>query len=148
MPALFGWELRLGPEKKWLLSDSGLMADLCNYTSEIDMDARMLGANTGGEHKVRPYAPPERRGESCIRLLCLIRPYAQKLRLHRAMLYAFRRSTRNRIRAKKQRQRLHTSLHQHIGRPMAGLAFSLILVLDPGQARHVQGLGRGLAGFR
>nr|VFJ64091.1 MAG: hypothetical protein BECKFM1743C_GA0114222_103601 [Candidatus Kentron sp. FM]VFJ64620.1 MAG: hypothetical protein BECKFM1743A_GA0114220_103611 [Candidatus Kentron sp. FM] len=30
------------------------MADLCNYTSEIDMDARMLG----GEHKVRPYAPP------------------------------------------------------------------------------------------
>ena len=73
------------------------MADLCNYTSEIDMDARMLG----GEHKVRPYAPPERRGESCIHPLCLIRPYAQKLRLHRAMLYALRRSTRNPIRAKK-----------------------------------------------
>nr|VFJ47785.1 MAG: hypothetical protein BECKFM1743A_GA0114220_1005110 [Candidatus Kentron sp. FM]VFJ48855.1 MAG: hypothetical protein BECKFM1743C_GA0114222_100646 [Candidatus Kentron sp. FM] len=47
-----------------LLLDSGLMADQCNYTSEIDMEARMLGANTGGdggdggEHKVRPYAPP------------------------------------------------------------------------------------------
>nr|VFJ49330.1 MAG: hypothetical protein BECKFM1743A_GA0114220_100704 [Candidatus Kentron sp. FM]VFJ63240.1 MAG: hypothetical protein BECKFM1743C_GA0114222_103394 [Candidatus Kentron sp. FM] len=39
-----------------------------------------LGANT----LVRPYAPPERRGESCIRPLCSIRPYAQKLRLHRA----------------------------------------------------------------
>ncbi|VFN01221.1 MAG: hypothetical protein BECKG1743D_GA0114223_104321 [Candidatus Kentron sp. G] len=51
------------------------MADLCNYTSEIDMDARMFG------------------GESCIR------PYAQKLRLHRAMLYAFRRSAWNPIKA-------------------------------------------------
>ncbi|VFN04990.1 MAG: hypothetical protein BECKG1743F_GA0114225_110111, partial [Candidatus Kentron sp. G] len=58
--------------------DSGLMADLCNYTSEIDMDARMLGANTW----VRPYAPPERTGESCIRPLCSIRAYAQKLRLY------------------------------------------------------------------
>ena len=34
-----------------------------------------LGANTS------PYAPPERRGESRIRPLCPIRPYAQKLRL-------------------------------------------------------------------
>nr|VFK17490.1 MAG: hypothetical protein BECKFM1743B_GA0114221_104831 [Candidatus Kentron sp. FM] len=34
--------------------DSGLMADLCNYPSEIDMDGQMFG----GEHKVRPYAPP------------------------------------------------------------------------------------------
>nr|VFJ71751.1 MAG: hypothetical protein BECKFM1743A_GA0114220_106023 [Candidatus Kentron sp. FM]VFJ71883.1 MAG: hypothetical protein BECKFM1743C_GA0114222_106183 [Candidatus Kentron sp. FM]VFK19278.1 MAG: hypothetical protein BECKFM1743B_GA0114221_106083 [Candidatus Kentron sp. FM] len=41
-------------KKLWLLLDSGLMADRCNYTSEIDMDARMFG----GEHKVRPYAPP------------------------------------------------------------------------------------------
>nr|VFJ68935.1 MAG: hypothetical protein BECKFM1743C_GA0114222_105053 [Candidatus Kentron sp. FM]VFJ69493.1 MAG: hypothetical protein BECKFM1743A_GA0114220_105123 [Candidatus Kentron sp. FM]VFK17720.1 MAG: hypothetical protein BECKFM1743B_GA0114221_104993 [Candidatus Kentron sp. FM] len=45
-------------KKGRLLLDSGLMADLCNYPSEIDMDGRMLGANTGGEHKVRPYAPP------------------------------------------------------------------------------------------
>ena len=34
--------------------DSGLMADLCNYPSEIDMDGQMFG----GEHKVCPYAPP------------------------------------------------------------------------------------------
>nr|VFJ59041.1 MAG: hypothetical protein BECKFM1743C_GA0114222_102384 [Candidatus Kentron sp. FM] len=45
-----------------------------------------------------PLRSPERRGESCIRPLCLIRLYAQKLRLHRAM-YAFRRSTRNPTRA-------------------------------------------------
>ena len=65
----------------WLLLDSGLMADRCNYPSEIDMDGRMFG----GEHLGSPYAPPERRGESCIRPLCPIPPYAQKLRLHRAM---------------------------------------------------------------
>nr|VFJ65854.1 MAG: hypothetical protein BECKFM1743C_GA0114222_104056 [Candidatus Kentron sp. FM] len=41
----------------WLLLDFGSMADRCNYTSEIDMDARMSGANTG----VRPYAPPNVR---------------------------------------------------------------------------------------
>nr|VFJ45479.1 MAG: hypothetical protein BECKFM1743C_GA0114222_1002511 [Candidatus Kentron sp. FM]VFJ49077.1 MAG: hypothetical protein BECKFM1743A_GA0114220_1006610 [Candidatus Kentron sp. FM]VFK06777.1 MAG: hypothetical protein BECKFM1743B_GA0114221_1002411 [Candidatus Kentron sp. FM] len=68
----------------WLLLDSGLMADLCNYTSEIDMDARMLGANTGGEHWGRtqgsPVRSPERTGESCIR------PYAQKLWLARAVI--------------------------------------------------------------
>nr|VFK12329.1 MAG: hypothetical protein BECKFM1743B_GA0114221_102355 [Candidatus Kentron sp. FM] len=95
-----GFDKSMGGEKRTqktrrLLLDSGLMADLCNYPSEIDMDGRMFG----GEHKVRPYAPPERKGESCIRPLCPIRPYAQKLRLHRAMLYAFRRSTRNPIRA-------------------------------------------------
>ncbi|VFM99230.1 MAG: hypothetical protein BECKG1743E_GA0114224_102424, partial [Candidatus Kentron sp. G] len=59
------------------------------------MDGRMLG----GEHLGSPVRSPERRGESCIRPLCSIRPYAQKLRFHRAMLYAFRRSTRNPIRA-------------------------------------------------
>nr|VFJ61887.1 MAG: hypothetical protein BECKFM1743C_GA0114222_103023 [Candidatus Kentron sp. FM] len=59
-----------------------------------------MGECSGANTWVRPYAPPERRGESCIRPLCPIRPYAQKLRLHRAMLYAFRRSTRNPIRAK------------------------------------------------
>ena len=80
--------------KNRLLLDSGLIADLCNYTSGIDMDARMFG----GEHLGSPLRSPERRGESCIRPLCLIRPYAQKLRLHRAM-YAFRRSTRNPIKA-------------------------------------------------
>nr|VFJ49626.1 MAG: hypothetical protein BECKFM1743C_GA0114222_100734 [Candidatus Kentron sp. FM] len=37
-----------------LLLDSGLMADLCNYPSGVDMDRRMFG----GEYKVRPYAPP------------------------------------------------------------------------------------------
>nr|VFJ61317.1 MAG: hypothetical protein BECKFM1743C_GA0114222_102914 [Candidatus Kentron sp. FM] len=79
----------------WLLLDSGLMADLCNYPSEIDMDGQMFG----GEHFGSPLRSPERRGESCIRPLCLIRLYAQKLRIHRAMLYAFRRSTRNPIRA-------------------------------------------------
>nr|VFJ57373.1 MAG: hypothetical protein BECKFM1743A_GA0114220_101891 [Candidatus Kentron sp. FM]VFK20164.1 MAG: hypothetical protein BECKFM1743B_GA0114221_106752 [Candidatus Kentron sp. FM] len=52
------------------------MADRCNYPSEIDMGARMLG----GEHLGSPVRSPERRGESCIR------PYAQKLRLHRAIL--------------------------------------------------------------
>ena len=66
-----------------LLLDSGLMADhLCNYPSEIDMDGRMFG----GEHLGSPLRSPERRGESCIRSLCPIRPYAQKLRLHRAIL--------------------------------------------------------------
>nr|VFJ75144.1 MAG: hypothetical protein BECKFM1743C_GA0114222_108252 [Candidatus Kentron sp. FM] len=48
------------------------MADPCNYPSEIDMDGRMFG------------------GESCIRPLCPIRPYAQKLRLHRAILFISR----------------------------------------------------------
>nr|VFK10072.1 MAG: hypothetical protein BECKFM1743B_GA0114221_101285 [Candidatus Kentron sp. FM] len=38
----------------WLLLDSGLMADRCNYTSGIDMGARMFG----GEHLGSPYAPP------------------------------------------------------------------------------------------
>nr|VFJ70357.1 MAG: hypothetical protein BECKFM1743A_GA0114220_105441 [Candidatus Kentron sp. FM] len=52
------------------------MADRCNYPSEIDMDGRMFG----GEHLGSPLRSPERRGESCIR------PYAQKLRLHRAIL--------------------------------------------------------------
>ena len=33
----------------WLLLDSGLMADPCNYTSGIDMGARMFG----GEHRGR-----------------------------------------------------------------------------------------------
>ena len=66
----------------WLLLDSGLMADRCNYPSEIDMDGRMFG----GEHLGSPLRSPERRGESCIRPLCPIRPYAQKLRLHRAIL--------------------------------------------------------------
>ncbi|VFM97080.1 MAG: hypothetical protein BECKG1743D_GA0114223_111941 [Candidatus Kentron sp. G] len=33
------------------------MADPCNYTSEIDMDARMFG----GEHLGSPYAPPNVR---------------------------------------------------------------------------------------
>nr|VFJ63996.1 MAG: hypothetical protein BECKFM1743A_GA0114220_103454 [Candidatus Kentron sp. FM]VFK15022.1 MAG: hypothetical protein BECKFM1743B_GA0114221_103502 [Candidatus Kentron sp. FM] len=37
-----------------LLLDSGLMADRCNYTSGIDMGARMFG----GEHLGSPYAPP------------------------------------------------------------------------------------------
>ena len=32
------------------------MTDRCNYTSEIDMDGRMLG----GEHKVRPYDPSKK----------------------------------------------------------------------------------------
>nr|VFJ76704.1 MAG: hypothetical protein BECKFM1743A_GA0114220_109402 [Candidatus Kentron sp. FM] len=59
------------------------------------MDGRMFG----GEHFGSPLRSPERRGESCIRPLCSIRPYAQKLRLHRVMLYGFRRSTRNPIRA-------------------------------------------------
>nr|VFK19786.1 MAG: hypothetical protein BECKFM1743B_GA0114221_106452 [Candidatus Kentron sp. FM] len=68
--------------KNRLLLDSGLMADLCNYTSGIDMDARMFG----GEHLGSPLRSPERRGESCIRPLCLIRPYAQKLRPHRAVI--------------------------------------------------------------
>nr|VFJ65851.1 MAG: hypothetical protein BECKFM1743A_GA0114220_103923 [Candidatus Kentron sp. FM] len=75
------------------------MADLCNYPSEIDMDGQMFG----GEHFGSPLRSPERRGESCIRPLCLIRLYAQKLRLHRAMLYAFRRSTRNPIREPKRK---------------------------------------------
>nr|VFJ69853.1 MAG: hypothetical protein BECKFM1743C_GA0114222_105351 [Candidatus Kentron sp. FM] len=46
------------------------------------MDGRMFG----GEHLGSPLRSPERRGESCIRPLCPIRPYAQKLRLHRAIL--------------------------------------------------------------
>nr|VFJ44383.1 MAG: hypothetical protein BECKFM1743A_GA0114220_1001612 [Candidatus Kentron sp. FM]VFJ63612.1 MAG: hypothetical protein BECKFM1743C_GA0114222_103494 [Candidatus Kentron sp. FM]VFK06501.1 MAG: hypothetical protein BECKFM1743B_GA0114221_1001813 [Candidatus Kentron sp. FM] len=71
------------------------MADQCNYPSEIDMDGRMFE----GEHLGSPVRSPERTGESCIRPLCLIRAYAQKLRLYHAMLYAFRRSTRNPIRA-------------------------------------------------
>nr|VFJ60299.1 MAG: hypothetical protein BECKFM1743A_GA0114220_102604 [Candidatus Kentron sp. FM]VFJ67591.1 MAG: hypothetical protein BECKFM1743C_GA0114222_104595 [Candidatus Kentron sp. FM]VFK12212.1 MAG: hypothetical protein BECKFM1743B_GA0114221_102294 [Candidatus Kentron sp. FM] len=48
------------------------MADLCNYLSEIDMDGRMFG----GEHLGSLLRSPERRGESCIRPLCLICPYA------------------------------------------------------------------------
>nr|VFJ55943.1 MAG: hypothetical protein BECKFM1743A_GA0114220_101587 [Candidatus Kentron sp. FM]VFJ58604.1 MAG: hypothetical protein BECKFM1743C_GA0114222_102295 [Candidatus Kentron sp. FM] len=40
--------------KHWLLLDSGLMADRCNYPSEIDMDGRIFG----GEHLGSPYAPP------------------------------------------------------------------------------------------
>ena len=51
------------------------------------MDGRMLG----GEHLGSPVRSPERTGESCIRPLCPIRAYAQKLRFYRAMLYAFRR---------------------------------------------------------
>nr|VFJ60254.1 MAG: hypothetical protein BECKFM1743C_GA0114222_102687 [Candidatus Kentron sp. FM]VFJ62351.1 MAG: hypothetical protein BECKFM1743A_GA0114220_103051 [Candidatus Kentron sp. FM] len=47
-----------------------------HYPSEIDMDGRMFG----GEHLGSPLRSLERRGESCIR------PYAQKLRLHRAIL--------------------------------------------------------------
>ena len=43
---------------------------LYNYTSATC--ARMFW----GEHLGSPYAPPERRGESRIRPLCLIRPYA------------------------------------------------------------------------
>nr|VFJ76086.1 MAG: hypothetical protein BECKFM1743A_GA0114220_109032 [Candidatus Kentron sp. FM] len=58
------------------------MANRCNYPSEIDMDGRMFG----GEHLGSPLRSPERRGESCIRPLCPIRLYAQKLRLHRAIL--------------------------------------------------------------
>ena len=58
------------------------MADRCNYPSEIDMDGQMFG----GEHFGSPLRSPERRGESCIRPLCPIRLYAQKLRLHRAIL--------------------------------------------------------------
>ena len=46
----------------------------------------MDGPMFGGEHLGSPLRSPERRGESCIRPLCLIRPYAQKLRLHRAIL--------------------------------------------------------------
>ncbi|VFM94900.1 MAG: hypothetical protein BECKG1743D_GA0114223_1000711 [Candidatus Kentron sp. G] len=34
--------------------DSGLMADQCNYPSEIDTDGRMFG----GKHLGFPYAPP------------------------------------------------------------------------------------------
>nr|VFJ77506.1 MAG: hypothetical protein BECKFM1743A_GA0114220_109951 [Candidatus Kentron sp. FM] len=56
------------------------MTDRCNYPSEIDMDGRMFG----GEHLGSPLRSPERRGESCIR------PYAQKLRLHRAILFISR----------------------------------------------------------
>nr|VFK15099.1 MAG: hypothetical protein BECKFM1743B_GA0114221_103552 [Candidatus Kentron sp. FM] len=46
----------------WLLLDSGLMADLCNYPSEIDTDERMFG----GEHRGRtlwfaPTLPPNVR---------------------------------------------------------------------------------------
>nr|VFJ58224.1 MAG: hypothetical protein BECKFM1743A_GA0114220_102104 [Candidatus Kentron sp. FM] len=41
-----------------LLLDSGLMADRCNYPSEIDMDGRMFG----GEHLGSPLRSPERRG--------------------------------------------------------------------------------------
>nr|VFJ63771.1 MAG: hypothetical protein BECKFM1743A_GA0114220_103405 [Candidatus Kentron sp. FM]VFJ65907.1 MAG: hypothetical protein BECKFM1743C_GA0114222_104063 [Candidatus Kentron sp. FM]VFK14890.1 MAG: hypothetical protein BECKFM1743B_GA0114221_103445 [Candidatus Kentron sp. FM] len=41
---------------KWLLLDSGLMADLCNYTSGIDMDERMFG----GEHRGRTQGSPLR----------------------------------------------------------------------------------------
>nr|VFJ75654.1 MAG: hypothetical protein BECKFM1743A_GA0114220_108571 [Candidatus Kentron sp. FM] len=44
----------------------------------------------GGEHLGSPVRSPERRGESCIRPLCLIRPYAEKLRLHRAILFISR----------------------------------------------------------
>nr|VFJ72469.1 MAG: hypothetical protein BECKFM1743A_GA0114220_106475 [Candidatus Kentron sp. FM] len=62
------------------------MADRCNYPSEIDMDGRMFG----GEHLGSPLRSPERRGESCIRPLCPIRPYAQKLRLHRVILFISR----------------------------------------------------------
>ncbi|VFM96310.1 MAG: hypothetical protein BECKG1743D_GA0114223_101773 [Candidatus Kentron sp. G] len=40
-----------------LLLDSGLMAKLCNYPSQIDMDGRMFG----GEHLGSPYAPPNVR---------------------------------------------------------------------------------------
>ncbi|VFN00655.1 MAG: hypothetical protein BECKG1743F_GA0114225_105062 [Candidatus Kentron sp. G] len=46
----------------------------------------MDGPMFGGEHLGSPVRSPERRGESCIRPLCSIRPYAQKLRLHRAIL--------------------------------------------------------------
>nr|VFJ62319.1 MAG: hypothetical protein BECKFM1743C_GA0114222_103144 [Candidatus Kentron sp. FM]VFK14499.1 MAG: hypothetical protein BECKFM1743B_GA0114221_103243 [Candidatus Kentron sp. FM] len=70
------------------------MADRCNYPSEIDMDGRMFG----GEHKGRTlgFAPtlPPNVGANLV-----FAHYARKLRLHRAMLYALRRSTRNPIRA-------------------------------------------------
>ena len=66
---------------------------------QLPLGNRHGWANIGGRTQGSPLRFPERRGESCIRPLCLIRPYAQKLRLHRAMLYAFRRSTRNPIRA-------------------------------------------------
>ena len=59
----------------WLLLDSGLMADPCNYPSEIDTDGRMFG----GEHLGSSLRSPERRGESRIRPLCPIPPYAQKV---------------------------------------------------------------------
>nr|VFK07511.1 MAG: hypothetical protein BECKFM1743B_GA0114221_100429 [Candidatus Kentron sp. FM] len=59
------------------------------------MDGRMFG----GEHLGSPYAPPNVGANLVFAHICPIRPYAQKLRLHRAMLYAFRRSTRNPIRA-------------------------------------------------
>ena len=49
-----------------------------------------MGECSGANTLVRPYAPPERRGESCIRPLCPIRSYAQKLRLHRAILFISR----------------------------------------------------------
>ncbi|VFN07448.1 MAG: hypothetical protein BECKG1743D_GA0114223_110642 [Candidatus Kentron sp. G] len=38
----------------------------------------------GGEHLGSPVRSPERTGESCIRPLCPIRAYAQKLRLYHA----------------------------------------------------------------
>nr|VFJ72038.1 MAG: hypothetical protein BECKFM1743C_GA0114222_106261 [Candidatus Kentron sp. FM]VFJ72195.1 MAG: hypothetical protein BECKFM1743A_GA0114220_106311 [Candidatus Kentron sp. FM] len=40
--------------QEWLLLDSGLMADRCNYPSEIDMDGRMFG----GEHLGSPLRSP------------------------------------------------------------------------------------------
>nr|VFJ56461.1 MAG: hypothetical protein BECKFM1743A_GA0114220_101684 [Candidatus Kentron sp. FM]VFJ61959.1 MAG: hypothetical protein BECKFM1743A_GA0114220_102961 [Candidatus Kentron sp. FM]VFJ63545.1 MAG: hypothetical protein BECKFM1743C_GA0114222_103474 [Candidatus Kentron sp. FM]VFJ71327.1 MAG: hypothetical protein BECKFM1743A_GA0114220_105841 [Candidatus Kentron sp. FM] len=56
------------------------MADRCNYPSEIDMDGRMFG----GEHLGSPYASPN------VGANLVFAPYAQKLRLHRAILFISR----------------------------------------------------------
>ncbi|VFM95855.1 MAG: hypothetical protein BECKG1743F_GA0114225_101036 [Candidatus Kentron sp. G] len=63
----------------------------------------------GGEHLGSPVRSPERTGESCIRPLCSIRAYAQKLRLYHTMSYAFRRTAQNPIRAYFLMQKHHRS---------------------------------------
>nr|VFJ54005.1 MAG: hypothetical protein BECKFM1743C_GA0114222_101325 [Candidatus Kentron sp. FM] len=50
------------------------------------MDGRMFG----GEHLGSPYAPPNVGANLVFAHICLIRPYAQKLWLHRAILFISR----------------------------------------------------------
>ena len=67
------------------------MADRCNYPSEIDMDGRTFE----GEHLGSPLRFPPNVGANLVFAhICLIRPYTQKLRLHRAILFISRSALR------------------------------------------------------